>query len=267
MSLVFKPWCNNRLLMATAMSGLFFLSTQAIAQAESKLPANTVEEALSFDPDAAHDKHSPPAGAHGRKDPHAALSAEKLIQVALQHHAEGRSAEAINTLNEAIAKHNDAKLYAVRGSLLLEQGRVSKALPDLEKSLELKPDDPLTLTNRAQAYRQFGRIAESLADLNRAIELDPDLIAARFNRGAIHYSSEEHEAALHDFDHCIAVDPHNPAPYFNRAAVHDALGRRDAAVADLNRFLELSDNETWNKTAKDLLQRWKSGSKNETDPS
>lgn len=262
-----KPWCTTRLLTAIAVSSLFVLSTQAIAQPQSTLPANTVEEALSFDPDAAHNNEGPRAGAHGRKDPHAKLSAEKLIQVALQHHEEGRSAEAINTLNQAIAKFNDAKLYAVRGSLLLEQGQVSDALPDLEKSLELKPDDPLTLTNRAQAYRQFGRIEESLADLNRAIELEPDLIAARFNRGAIRYSSQEYEAALRDFDHCIAVDPHSAAPYFNRAAVHDALGQREAAVADLNRFLEMSDNKAWNKTAEQLLQRWQSASNNKTDPS
>jgi tetratricopeptide (TPR) repeat protein len=125
-------------------------------------------------------------------DPHAALTPEKHIQVALQHKQEGRLSKAMRTLTMAILQHSDNKdLYAVRGSLYLEQGQPSEALRDLEKALKLAPDDSELLTNRAQVCRQFGQIAQALNDLNRTIELNPDLVAARFNRGAIHYSSEE----------------------------------------------------------------------------
>lgn len=84
----------------------------------------------------------------------------------------------------AILQHGDNKdLYAVRGSIYLEQGQPTEALRDLEKALKLDPDDSELLTNRAQVYRQFGQIAQALDDLNRAIELNPDLVAAHFNRG------------------------------------------------------------------------------------
>ncbi|MBT8129876.1 MAG: tetratricopeptide repeat protein, partial [Gammaproteobacteria bacterium] len=104
-------------------------------------------------------------------------------------------------------------------------------------------------------YRQFGQIAQALDDLNRAIELNPDLVAARFNRGAIHYSSEEFELALSDFDQCIAIDPHTAAPYFNRGSTRHALGNKAGAMEDLERFIQLSDNEQWKATARDLMQR------------
>ncbi|MBT8129459.1 MAG: tetratricopeptide repeat protein, partial [Gammaproteobacteria bacterium] len=96
-------------------------------------------------------------GPHGAYDPHAALTPEKHIQVALQHKQEGRLSEAMRTLTMAILQHGENKdLYAVRGSLYLEQGQPTEALRDLEKALKLAPDDSELLTNRAQVYRQFG---------------------------------------------------------------------------------------------------------------
>jgi tetratricopeptide (TPR) repeat protein len=198
-----------------------------------------------------------PGRPHGQRDPHRELSSDTLIQIALQHKREGRPHEAINTLSNALmrdAKH--AQLYAVRGSLYLEQGQITDALRDLESALRLNPDDAMALTNRSQAYRRFGRPLEALADIERAVTLEPDLVAARFNRGVMRYENDDMQGALQDFDHCIAIDPHAPAPYFNRAGVYDALGQRDAAVTDIRRFMELTQNAAWKKSAQDLLDAW-----------
>jgi len=198
-----------------------------------------------------------PGRPHGQHDPHGQLSPETLVEIALQHKMEGRPHEAINTLSQAMLKHdNNAQLYAVRGSIYLEQGRVAQALRDLEAAIKLNPDDADALTNRAQAYRGFGRNQEALADLNRALELNPDLIPARFNRGAMLYGEGKLGLALADFDHCVAVDPHAPTPYFNRAAVYDAMHNRKEAVADIERFMELTDNENWKRSAQEILKAW-----------
>ena len=205
------------------------------------------------------------SGPHGARDPHAALTPEKHAQVALQHLAEGRLAEAMDTLNQAIARYpDDAELHGIRGSLWLEQGNVTAALADLESAVRLAPDNPLHLTNRAQAYRKFKRYDEALADLNKAIELDPDLLSARFNRGAMSFSQGDFETALTDFEHCITVDPHTAAPWFNRAAVYEAMGKHEQAVADLKRFLQIAPSEDWKKTAKELLQQWESEAEADT---
>lgn len=197
------------------------------------------------------------AGPHKSHDPHSTLTAEKHIQVALQHKQEGRMFEAIQSLSMAIPKYSDNKgLYAVRASLYLEQGQPAAALQDLQMALKLDPEDPALLTNRAQVYRQFGQIREALVDLNKAINLSPNLLAARFNRGAIYYSSEDYQLALEDFDQCVAIDPHVAGPYFNRASTKQALGDTAGAKNDLNRFIQLSDSEQWKSTAQDLLQRW-----------
>jgi len=219
--------------------------TDASLCAEQTLAAEPVSETLS-------------AGRpHGPQDPHAGLTSEQQLKVALQHRQEGRAELAMATLDQAIERFPEqAGLRAVRGSIHLQQGQVVKALQDLELALALDPADTSALTNRAQAYRQFGRIPEALADLEQALVLDPDLLPARFNRGAIRYSSGEYRLALEDFDYCISLDPHGAAPYFNRAATREALGDRAGAVRDLQRFVQITDNAQWLETANQLLVRW-----------
>lgn len=218
--------------------------------------AQAVEKAEAFSN--AESKARPiVAGPHKSHDPHSSLTAEKHIQVALQHKQEGRMFEAIQSLSMAIPKYSDNKdLYAVRASFYMEQGQPAAALQDLQQALMLAPDDTSLLINRAQGYRQFGQIREALADLNKAISLNPDLLAARFNRGAIYYSSGDYQLALEDFDQCIAIDPHIAGPYFNRASTKQALGDTAGAKNDLNRFIQLSDSVQWKSTAQDLLKRW-----------
>ena len=200
-----------------------------------------------------------PGRPHGSAyNPHRALDPETQIQIALQHKAAGRVQEALYALSQAGDHHpNYGRIFAVRGSLLLEQGRVSQALADLERALQLDPEDVEALTNRAQAYRRFGRTDRALKDLDLAITLNPDLLAARFNRGALRYEAQDYAGALEEFDACIALDPHLPGPYFNRAVVQDALGHREAAIQDLERFLRISREEAWNQQAEALLKAWK----------
>lgn len=195
-------------------------------------------------------------------NPHAKLDPETQIEIALQHKVEGRPQEAMSTLGLAIMSNpTNARLYAVRGSMLLEQGRIAPALADLEKSIKLAPDDAEALTNRGQAYRQFGRADQAAADLDRAIEIQPDLIAARFNRGAMRYGNRDFKGALEDYDHCVAVDPHLPGPYFNRAMVQDALGDREMAMNDLERFLKIEKDEAFRKQAQEVLELWRNPDK------
>ncbi len=242
---------------ASSIQPLLLAGTLAMA---GRVAATPAEEPVNSEP-------SPPAALqpavpvtpgrpHGSAyDPHARLDPETQIRIALRHKAEGRPREALNVLSMAIDGHADqARLYAVRGSLLLEAGRITPALADLERAVKLDPDDAEALTNRSQAYRRFGRIDPALADLDRALEIAPDLLAARFNRGAIRYGTGDYRGALEDFDRCVALDPHLPGPYFNRASVKDALGDKEGAIADLDRFLQISRNQAWNDQARQLRQ-------------
>ncbi len=238
--------------VAMSLSGCDTDSTPTVAGGQLELES-IVQETPANKPDSLR------GGPHGSRDPHARLTPDKHVQVALQHLAEGRPAQAMDTLNQAIERYPEsAALHGVRGSLLLEQERSAAALADLNRALELNPHDPAFLTNRAQAYRHFGRSDEAMADLDSAIELDSGFIAARFNRGSLAFNAGEYTQALADFDACVAADPTSAAPYFNRASVHEAMGNRDLAIIDLKHFLEIAPSEEWKDAAEALLQQWDS---------
>ena len=190
-------------------------------------------------------------------NPHAQLSSEQHISVALQHVENGRIEEALDVLTRAIAASpNDPSLIGTRGSFLLAQDRVFEALVDLEKAVTLAPGSAELLVNRSQAYSKFNRPQEAMADLDKAVAISPKLIPARFNRGVMLYDQARYQEALTDFDACIQTDPQTAGPYFNRAVTRDALGDHAGAVSDMKRFIELADNPEWKKVAQDTLAAW-----------
>ncbi len=199
-----------------------------------------------------------PKGPHGSTNPHYNLPPDKLLLVALQHLAEGRPAEAMRTLNMAIARHpDDYKLRGVRASLYLQHRQYAKALADLEVALKQHPDDPLLLVNRAQAYRGFKRIKEALDDLDHAIRIKPDFVGALFNRGALLFEQKRYKEALADFEKVAALNPHLPAARFNIAVTYDALGKRKLAMKELEDFLKVAKHKGWIAVAQKQLNNWR----------
>lgn len=253
-----KPCIAKQTLAASCMLAVLTACQPASNEQQAKpelsqTDASPTIQALSQPP-----KRS---GAHGKGNPHAALSPEKLAQVALQHLAEGRRELALETLDQAILRYSDvAQLYGIRGSLQLEQREFAAALADLDRAVTLAPENPQYRVNRSQSYRQFGRPQEALKDLNTAVKLDENMLSARFNRGALLFQLGDFAGALADFDACVAIDPHAAASYFNRAAVYDAQGKRQQAIADLQRFLPISPSEAWTEAANKLLAQWQPAS-------
>ncbi len=196
---------------------------------------------------------------HRGRNPHARLTPDQHIKVALKHFTEGRAPQALGALAQALRQYpKSAELYNVRASIELNDDDTSSALSDIEQAVKLNPENPLYHVARAQIYLKFERQAEAMADLNKAVELNPDLVPARFNRGALLAYQGKNRQALADFDHCIAIDPHLPAPYFNRGSLYHALGETQKARNDLRRFIQIAPAESWKQSARDLLKAWDS---------
>lgn len=70
-----------------------------------------------------------------------------------------------------------AMAHMYLGSALAAQGRVSDAIPHLERALELSPSLSETHAFLGEAYASQGRLAESAASFERAVELMPNVPA------------------------------------------------------------------------------------------
>jgi len=116
--------------------------------------------------------------------------------------------------DRAIAAGDDSRFYMDRARLELRAKNNDAALRDVERALEMLPDDPELLVLRAQALRQLGRHADALAVIAVARDIDPT------------------EPYVASFDHTELNDA-TTAVYERiqrKAEVGDALARLDAAI-------------------------------------
>lgn len=248
-------WITGRRLPAPVLCSLFLAGVthaQNQTAVDSGNPA-PIPAPLHLDP-----LDEGRAGAmHRGPDPHARLTPQQQISVALKHFKEGRLPQALAVMDQTIANNpQNGDLYHVRATLYLANDEASAALSDIEQAVKLNPRDALYRVSRAQIYLKFERQDEAMADLDEAVALNPDLVPARFNRGTLLAYQEQYQLALEDFSRCIAVEPHLPAPYFNRGNVYYALGDQQQAREDIRRFIEMAEVEEWKQSGRDLLQAW-----------
>ena len=105
---------------------------------------------------------------------------------------------------------------------LVALGCHEQGLADLNRSLELRPNDPTTRNNRGTALHDLGRPEEALADYNRTLELGPDDAATLNNRGAALSKLGRHEEGLDVLDGAILGDAlanHFPSDAFRAQKV------------------------------------------------
>jgi Tfp pilus assembly protein PilF len=58
-------------------------------------------------------------------------------------------------------------------------GKPAQGLPDVEKSLELHPDDPDALETRGLIFEVLGRKEKAIADFRRALVVAPNLQSSK----------------------------------------------------------------------------------------
>jgi len=126
----------------------------------------------------------------------------------------------------------DAEAAALKGNYL-------HYLVSFNLSLELRPDHPDTLTNRAEIKMHLGKFEEALLDCNRSLELKPNNEEALDVRGSAFALLGKHKKALADYNRSLEVKPDDPCTLSNRGGTYHELKRYNKALADYNRSLEL----------------------------
>jgi len=107
--------------------------------------------------------------------------------------------------------------------------------------ISIYPDSvPLAYANRGIAYGEEGRITLALADFSRAIEIKPDYAKAHYNRANAFDILGRKEAAIEDLSAAIRANPRYLKAYYRRGALYAGLGRYPEAARDFEAALELA---------------------------
>ena len=97
-----------------------------------------------------------------------------------------------------------------------------------------------------------GREDRGLQDLDKAVQLAPNDMSPYFNRAGLRADAGDGDGALADLDQSIRIDPMNPASRGARAGLFEVAGRqRDA---QLDRDIAYRQVETLKSSKKPVLE-------------
>jgi tetratricopeptide (TPR) repeat protein len=152
--------------------------------------------------------------------------------------ADGNPAAVIATASDAVENgHEHPEVYMMRGTALLEQHQVDRAITDLRRARELDDRNAEAHFHLARAYVAAGRIRQAMGSAGRAVQIQPG--DARFLRlkAELHHRAGEYAAELQYLRPLLAAEPGDYG--IVRCAVEclTEAGRGAEAIALLHRFL------------------------------
>jgi tetratricopeptide (TPR) repeat protein len=132
-------------------------------------------------------------------------------------------------------------------------GQYERALAHYNKAVDLAPDDPQLLTNRAVVNQALGRSQPALRDLDRALSLHENAWASLY-RGLVRQQQGDPKRALEDLTRAIELKPGFAEAHYRRGLLYGELGEYDSALEDQNRVLALEPEHAGALTARGVAR-------------
>jgi protein O-mannosyl-transferase len=175
----------------------------------------------------------------------------------LGHHylETGQYAEAIQQFQKALGyeKSRDYWIYGNIGMAYVAMGDQSKAIASYDRALELNPQCPENLMNRATVFDEMGLLDKAFADYSTAIKYNQRFAQAYHNRAIIFYRRGEFELAVQDLSSAIDIIPDFTTAYYFRGQIYAIQGAKDKALHDLDVALRLKPDLTAARIKKEAL--------------
>ena len=135
--------------------------------------------------------------------------------------------------------------WGILADLLSYAEEYDASVEAAERAVSLDARDPTAYLDRGWAYYWVDDTERAIADLTKAIELRPDYAEAYRCRGDAHSWVGDHERALADYNRAIELVPGYGSAYFGRGEVHEYQRDLDLAIADLTKAIALEPWFTW----------------------
>ena len=120
-------------------------------------------------------------------------------------------------------------------------GKLPYAIKCFTEALNIR-EDAETRTHLAAAYISAGKPEEALGQMDRLVELQPDNIEARLMRIQILFLLDRDADVPADCQHILSIDSENYQAYFQMAKAKKATGDLFGAIADLTKCVAIKDD-------------------------
>jgi tetratricopeptide (TPR) repeat protein len=124
-----------------------------------------------------------------------------------------------------------------------------KALENLTRAIQLKPDFYDAVCKRSDLFDSVGEYDKAISDINEAARIDPENSFTYTSRAYIYINKGDDEKALSDFNYAVqlAQKCERPASYFNRLEQRGNFlfnrGKIENAISDYSNALQISSPE------------------------
>ena len=108
--------------------------------------------------------------------------------------------------------------------------------------IERFPSNPASWSNRGNSKVSQNKLSEAIADFNKSIELAPDATDPYLNRGTALEGQGKYVEAIADYNRVLEIDPKDAMAYNNRGNAKAGLGEWEEAIADYKKAADLAPN-------------------------
>jgi len=162
------------------------------------------------------------------------------IELALKNYA---SAE--KELNTAIALAKDLiEAYVALSELYMKTDRDQEAMRILDAASETVPGSALIKLTLADGHAARGDYASAIIELNKAVDLEPDNVRAYFRMGQMYRKMGSYQDADLAFQEVAKRAPNHPGLALEQGLLLELNGKVDEAIAAYERALAAKPEDT-----------------------
>lgn len=166
------------------------------------------------------------------------------LELAATLEGEGRREEALKELDRGLdLAPDDVALLAARATLLTTLLRYERAEADLRRAVKLQSGNVDALVALGSIAIKRGRWREGLEPLRRATDLAPESAAAWYYLGEVYHRLDQLVPALSAYERAVTLEPNNVRALKSVGNVLDRMNRPREAAAAHRRAIEAARHE------------------------
>jgi tetratricopeptide (TPR) repeat protein len=135
--------------------------------------------------------------------------------------------------------------FAALAEIYIGVGQAAKAIPVLERQLQIQTNNVVALANLGALKMQAQDVDAALPLLDRCLALQPDNVYARLNRAIAHLQRDHLAAAQQDYEH-LEINLPNPTHevHFGLGEIYARKTMTKKAIDEYEKYLKVAPSST-----------------------
>ncbi len=160
--------------------------------------------------------------------------------------------EAEQELNAAaLLKSDEANIFNTLAMIQAERGQFTIALDNVNKALQIEPEQPYFLNNRGYINMGLKKMSEAEADLNRSMSIDPYNGWVYRNKGIFYLQQQDGASAERLLLQALDRDGFTDQIHFYLGSAYLLQGKRNDACAQFRLSVEMGEQKVTDAMRKD----------------